>query len=51
MWYRAFGTTEFIFIALFILAYGLYLMRMVRISKVIITGFQAITFKALLRFV
>jgi Ca-activated chloride channel family protein len=51
MWYRTFGTTELIFIALFVLAYGLYLMRMVKISKVIKTGFQAITFKALLRFV
>lgn len=50
MWYRSFGTTEFIFIALFVLAYGLYMMRMVKISKVIKTGFQAITFKALLRF-
>jgi len=51
MWYRSFGTAEFIFIALFILAYGLYLMRMVKISKVIKTGFQVITVKALLRFV
>ena len=51
MWYNTFGTTEFIFIAFFVLAYGLYLLRMVKISKVIKTSFQAVTFKALLRFV
>ncbi len=48
-WFRSLGTTEIVFIALFVVAYLLYLFRMNRISRVIQTGFKAITFKAVLR--
>lgn len=48
-WYNSFSTTELIFIGLFILGYMLYITRMIRISKYLQTGFQAIAIKILLR--
>lgn len=48
-WYNSFSTTEFVFIGLFILGYILYITRMIRISRYLQTGFQAIMAKVLLR--
>ncbi len=48
-WYNSFGTTELLFVGLFILAYILYISRMIRISRHLQTGFQAIITKVLLR--
>ncbi|MFP4088921.1 MAG: vWA domain-containing protein [Cyclobacteriaceae bacterium] len=48
-WYNQFSTTEFIFISLFILGYILYLTRMIRISRILKTGFAAIVSKVILR--
>lgn len=48
-WYHQFGTTEYIFIALFLLGYILYITRMIRISRVLKTGFSAIVTKVILR--
>jgi Ca-activated chloride channel family protein len=48
-WYHQFGTTEFIFAGLFILAYILYINRMVRISRILKASFPAIVSKVVLR--
>lgn len=48
-WYHQFGKTEFIFIGLFLLAYILYISRMIRISRILNTGFPAIVAKVVLR--
>ncbi|MEK6479645.1 VWA domain-containing protein [Catalinimonas sp. 4WD22] len=48
-WYHQFGKTEFIFIGLFLLAYILYITRMIRISRILNTGFSAIVAKVVLR--
>lgn len=48
-WYHQFGTTELIFAGLFILAYILYLNRMIRISRVLKASFAAIIGKIILR--
>lgn len=48
-WYHQFGTTEYVFTGLFLLGYSLYITRMVRISRVLKTGFSAIAAKVFLR--
>lgn len=48
-WYHQFGTTEFVFAGLFILAYILYLNRMIRISRILNASFTAIVAKVVLR--
>ncbi len=48
-WYHSLGTTELIFIGLFLLGYILYITRMIRISRYLQTGFQAIVAKVVLR--
>jgi Ca-activated chloride channel family protein len=48
-WYKQFSTTEFIFAGAFLLAYILYISRMIRISRVLKTGFAAIVAKTILR--
>ncbi len=48
-WYHQFGMTEYIFIGLFLLAYILYINRMIKINRVLSTGFPAIVAKVLLR--
>ncbi|MDF9799069.1 Ca-activated chloride channel family protein [Catalinimonas alkaloidigena] len=48
-WYHQFGKTEFVFIGLFILGYVLYISRMIRISRILNTGFPAIVAKVVLR--
>lgn len=48
-WYHQFGKTEYIFIGLFLLAYALYISRMIRISRILNTAFPAIVAKVLLR--
>jgi Ca-activated chloride channel family protein len=48
-WYHQFGTTEFVFAGLFILAYILYLNRMIRISRILKASFTAIIGKVVLR--
>jgi Ca-activated chloride channel homolog len=48
-WYHKFGTTEFVFAGLFILAYILYLNRMIRISRILKASFTAIVSKVALR--
>lgn len=48
-WYHQFGTTEYFFIGLFLLGYMLYITRMLRISRILKTGFPAIVAKVILR--
>jgi len=48
-WFRSIGNTEFIFIGLFILAYGLYIFRLLRIAKRMQTSFKPLLFKIILR--
>lgn len=48
-WYHQFGKTEFVFIGLFLLAYILYISRMIKISRILNTGFSAIVAKIVLR--
>lgn len=48
-WYKSFGTTELFFIGFFLIAYILYITRMIRISKYLQTGFKAIAGKVVLR--
>jgi len=48
-WYHQFGKTEYVFISLFLLGYVLYITRMIKISRILKTGFPAIVAKVLLR--
>ncbi|MBX2970777.1 MAG: VWA domain-containing protein [Cyclobacteriaceae bacterium] len=48
-WYREFGTTEIVFITLFVVLYGLYIARVIRIARSLNTPFSTIFFKVLLR--
>ncbi len=50
-WYRAFGTTEIILIALFAVFYGLYLYRVVQIARTLNTSFSNIFIKLVLRII
>lgn len=49
LWYRDFGVTEFIFVAAFVVFYGLYLLRVIRIALRLKTPFVNVFFKLLLR--
>jgi len=48
-WYRAFGVTEIIFIAVFVLLYSLFLFRIIRIAKSLKTPFSTVFIKVGLR--
>ena len=48
-WYRSFGTTELIFIGVFVIFYLLYLWRVVRIANRLNTPFATVFIKLLLR--
>lgn len=48
-WYRSLGLTEAIFIALFVIFYALYVVRMLRIARALNSPFQNIFIKLFLR--
>lgn len=48
-WFKTFGIPEMIFVSLFSIAYGLYILRLIRISKRLKTSFRPLLFKILLR--
>jgi Ca-activated chloride channel homolog len=48
-WYRSFGLTEIIFIAAFLVLYGLYIARVINIARMLNTPFQSVFIKVLLR--
>jgi len=48
-WYRTLGTSEIIFIALFIVLYTVYLIRIIRIAKSLRTPFATVFIKLFLR--
>ncbi|HET9485828.1 MAG TPA: VWA domain-containing protein [Chryseosolibacter sp.] len=48
-WYRNLGTTEIAFIAAFLILYGLYLARVIRVARVLNTPFTAVFLKLGLR--
>lgn len=48
-WYRSFGITEIIFIAAFLVFYGLYIARVINIAKRLNTPFKTVFIKVLLR--
>jgi Ca-activated chloride channel homolog len=48
-WYRSFGITEIIFIAAFVVLYGLYIARVINIAKRLNTPFKSVFIKVLLR--
>ncbi len=48
-WYNSFSTTELFFIGFFLIAYILYITRMIRISKYLKTSFKAVVGKIVLR--
>jgi Ca-activated chloride channel homolog len=48
-WYREFGITEIVFIAAFVVLYGLYIFRVVNIGKRLNTPYATVFIKVLLR--
>jgi Ca-activated chloride channel family protein len=48
-WYRGLGITEIIFIAAFVILYGLYLFRIIRVSQILHTPFATVFIKLVLR--
>jgi Ca-activated chloride channel family protein len=48
-WYRELGITEIIFIAAFVVFYGLYLFRVIHVARVLNTPFSRVFAKLLLR--
>lgn len=48
-WYRQLGTTEFVFIFAFVLFYGLYLFRVIRVARALNTPFARVFLKLLVR--
>ena len=48
-WFRSFSWVEIAFVAAFILFYGLYLVRMIRISRVLKSSLSAVFVKLALR--
>ena len=48
-WYRGLGTTEIVFIAAFVILYGLYLFRVIRVARVLHTPFATVFIKLVLR--
>ena len=49
LWYREFGTTEWIFIIAFVAVYMLYIVRMVRIARQLNTSFGSVFIKFFFR--
>lgn len=48
-WYRQLGTTEFVFIVAFVLFYGLYVFRVIRVARVLNTPFARVFIKMFVR--
>lgn len=48
-WYRELGLTEIIFIAAFIVFYGLYLFRIIRVARILNTPFSSVFVKLFVR--
>lgn len=48
-WYRSLGITEIVFIAAFLVFYGLYIARVINIAKRLNTPFRSVFIKVLLR--
>lgn len=48
-WYRDLGTTELVFIAGFLLLYGLYLFRVIHVARILNTSFTRVFLKLFLR--
>ena len=48
-WYRALGVTEMVFIAGFVLFYGLYLFRIIHVARVLKTPFATVFIKLFVR--
>ncbi len=48
-WVKGLGSTEFIFISLFLLLYGLYLIRVVRTARIVQAPFRRVFIKVLVR--
>src|SRR5690349_11812778 len=49
LWYRSFGITEIVFIALFVVLYGLYLYRVIHIARRLGTSYGNVFIKLLIR--
>ena len=49
LWYRSFGITEIVFIALFVVLYGLYLYRVIHIARRLGTSYENVFIKLLIR--
>ena len=49
VWFRSIGNTEIIFIAIFAIAYTIYILRLLKIAKRLNTTFRPLLFKILLR--
>ena len=48
-WYNSLDTVEFVFLGVFVVAYGLYVFRIVRINRFLKVGFGAVVGKIVLR--
>ena len=48
-WYNSLGTIEFVFLGIFIIAYALYVFRIIRINRFLKVGFGAVVGKIVLR--
>jgi Ca-activated chloride channel family protein len=48
-WYRELGTTELVFIAGFVVFYGLYLFRIIQVARILNTPFSRVFIKLLVR--
>lgn len=48
-WYRQLGTTEIIFIIAFLLFYGLYILRIIRVARILNTPFTRVLVKLFVR--
>jgi len=48
-WFRSIGTTEIVFVSIFVIAYAAYMFRLFRVAKRLNTTFRPLLFKILLR--
>ena len=48
-WFKSLGNTEIIFIGLFVIAYGVYIFRLLKVAKRLQTSFRPLFFKIFLR--
>ena len=48
-WFKSIGTTEWVFIGIFIIAYSAYIIRMFMVARRLQTSFRPLVFKILLR--